>query len=211
MDDVTVLKKIVYGNYARFLTEEELKNAPQDHVYYWRVFVRGYNDEDISKWVQKISFVLHESFDPQVRSCLTPPYEISETGFGTFPILIQLDLKDTPKTLEFVTYLNFPMQGEKTYEVLDEITFKYPPPSLIEKLNAHKTKTETSDRTRTSSQQDVTLQSIEINRDEKALFNEKSRLEFINQQRAFFTTKAVEIEKENEKLKVQLDALRARR
>lgn len=48
---------IIYGNSAVVL-----KKPDTDHTHKWTVFVRGFNNEDISTYVRKVVFKLHESF-----------------------------------------------------------------------------------------------------------------------------------------------------
>lgn len=48
---------ILYGNSA-----VALKKPDNDRTHKWTVFVRGFNNEDISTYVRKVVFKLHESF-----------------------------------------------------------------------------------------------------------------------------------------------------
>ena len=48
---------IIYGNSA-----VALKNSDNEHTHKWTIFVRGFNNEDISTYVRKVIFKLHESF-----------------------------------------------------------------------------------------------------------------------------------------------------
>lgn len=48
---------IIYGNSA-----VALKKPENEHTHRWTVFVRGFNNEDISTYVRKVVFKLHESF-----------------------------------------------------------------------------------------------------------------------------------------------------
>ena len=53
---------IIFGNSA-----VALKNQENDHTHKWTVFVRGFNNEDISTYVRKVVFKLHESFLQPIR------------------------------------------------------------------------------------------------------------------------------------------------
>jgi YEATS domain-containing protein 4 len=60
----TIVKPIVYGNYA-----EKLSRAlPNNHSHKWKMFVRPFYDEDMSKYVRKVQFRLHESYSNPLRS-----------------------------------------------------------------------------------------------------------------------------------------------
>lgn len=48
---------IIYGNSA-----VALKKPENEHTHRWTIFVRGFNNEDISTYVRKVVFKLHESF-----------------------------------------------------------------------------------------------------------------------------------------------------
>ena len=48
---------IIYGNSA-----VALKKPENEHTHRWKIFVRGFNNEDISTYVRKVVFKLHESF-----------------------------------------------------------------------------------------------------------------------------------------------------
>ncbi|KAI8831771.1 yeats family-domain-containing protein [Chytriomyces cf. hyalinus JEL632] len=65
------------------------------HTHRWTVFVRGANDGDISPIIKRVSFKLHESFVPPVRVNGSPPFEVTETGWGEFEILIKLSYADS--------------------------------------------------------------------------------------------------------------------
>jgi YEATS domain-containing protein 4 len=60
----TLVKPIVYGN-----SSEKLPHAlPNGHTHRWRMFVRPYFEEDMSKYVRKVQFRLHESYSNPLRS-----------------------------------------------------------------------------------------------------------------------------------------------
>lgn len=71
---------------------------PEDHTHRWRVFVKGINDSDISYWLKKVQFKLHETYAQAVRTVEGPPFEVQETGWGEFEI--QIKLYFVPESLE---------------------------------------------------------------------------------------------------------------
>jgi YEATS domain-containing protein 4 len=94
----------VYGSEAQpFDPENRPANAPPDHTHQWRVFVKGVNDEDISYWLKKVQFKLHETYAQAVRTIEQPPFEVTETGWGEFEIQIKLyfvpESTEKPQTL----------------------------------------------------------------------------------------------------------------
>ena len=54
----------MYGSTAYPMVQ---KNE-NDHTHRWTVYVRGFNDEDISYYVKRVQFKLHESFTQATRS-----------------------------------------------------------------------------------------------------------------------------------------------
>lgn len=95
---VTIIKPIVYGNISRALPEP-LDNK---HTHRWTCYVKPYKNEDMT-YVKKISFKLHESYGPQAERVLTsPPYEVEETGWGEFELIIKIyfiDPNERPVTI----------------------------------------------------------------------------------------------------------------
>jgi YEATS domain-containing protein 4 len=61
------------------------------------------NDEDISYWLKKVQFKLHETYAHSVRTIEQPPFEVTETGWGEFEIQIKLyfipESTEKPQTL----------------------------------------------------------------------------------------------------------------
>ena len=50
--------------------------------------------EDMSIFVKKVQFKLHESYPNPIRIVSRPPYEIQETGWGEFEIMIKVFFQD---------------------------------------------------------------------------------------------------------------------
>ncbi|XP_018578167.1 YEATS domain-containing protein 4 [Anoplophora glabripennis] len=88
---VCIVKPIVYGNIARYFGK---KREEDGHTHQWTVYVKPYNNEDMSAYVKKVHFKLHESYANQNRIVVKPPYEISETGWGEFEIVIKIHFHD---------------------------------------------------------------------------------------------------------------------
>ncbi|EHY57851.1 Protein AF-9-like protein [Exophiala dermatitidis] len=87
---VQVYRPFIYGTEAvPFDPENRPKDAPADHTHRWKVFVRGVNGEDISYWLRKVQFKLHDTYANSVRMIESPPFEVEETGWGEFEIAIK--------------------------------------------------------------------------------------------------------------------------
>ncbi|GBP68735.1 YEATS domain-containing protein 4 [Eumeta japonica] len=102
---VTIVKAIVYGNVARYFGK---KREEDGHTHQWTVYVKPYKNEDISAYVKKVHFKLHESYANPNRIVTKPPYELTETGWGEFEIVIKIyfhDPNERPVTLYHILKL----------------------------------------------------------------------------------------------------------
>ncbi len=88
---VTIIKPIVYGNIARYFGK---KREEDGHTHQWTVYIKPYRNEDMSIYVKKVHFKLHESYANPNRVVMKPPYEITETGWGEFEIVIKIFFND---------------------------------------------------------------------------------------------------------------------
>ncbi|KAL3476954.1 yeats family-domain-containing protein [Aspergillus californicus] len=101
---VSIFRPFIFGSEAHpFDPAKKPANVPADHTHQWRVFVKGVNDEDISYWLKKVQFKLHETYAQNVRTVEQAPFEVTETGWGEFEIQIKLyfvpDSGEKPQTL----------------------------------------------------------------------------------------------------------------
>uniref|UniRef100_A0A8C4R8G5 YEATS domain-containing protein 4 n=1 Tax=Eptatretus burgeri TaxID=7764 RepID=A0A8C4R8G5_EPTBU len=129
---VTVVKAVVYGNVSRYFGK---KREEDGHTHQWTVYVKPFHNEDMSTYVKKIQFKLHESYGNPLRVVTKPPYEITETGWGEFEIIIKIffiDPNERPVTVYHLLKLfhNEPniMLGKKVLvsEFYDEMIFQDP-------------------------------------------------------------------------------------
>ncbi|XP_033219848.1 YEATS domain-containing protein 4 isoform X2 [Belonocnema kinseyi] len=88
---LTIVKPIVYGNVSRYFGK---KREEDGHTHQWTVYVKPYNNEDMSTYVKKVHFKLHESYNNPNRFVTKPPYELTETGWGEFEIVIKIHFHD---------------------------------------------------------------------------------------------------------------------
>ncbi|KAK1357656.1 transcription initiation factor TFIID subunit 14b [Heracleum sosnowskyi] len=99
LKDAEVCVPIVYGTMSFWLG----KKATETQSHKWTVYVRGATNEDLGVVVKRVVFQLHPSFNNPVRTVESPPFELSECGWGEFEIAITLyfhaDVCDKPVTL----------------------------------------------------------------------------------------------------------------
>ncbi|KAK3803668.1 hypothetical protein RRG08_023382 [Elysia crispata] len=129
---VVVVKPVVYGNIARYFGK---KREEDGHTHQWTVYVKPFNNEDMSAYVKKINFKLHDSYPSPNRIVTKPPYEVTETGWGEFEIIIKIyfnDPQERPVTIYHLLKLfqseTDVMLGKKSLvvEYYDEMVFQDP-------------------------------------------------------------------------------------
>ena len=80
--------------------------VPDNHTHSWQVFVKGLEDTDVTYWLRRVQFKLHESIPNHVRMVegeAGKPFLVSETGWGEFDIAVKLyyvnDSGEKPQTM----------------------------------------------------------------------------------------------------------------
>lgn len=114
-----ISRPILVGNDAKPLTKEEKEKAPTDHTHTWRIFVEGVDGEDISKWVRKVVFKLHDTYNNPTRTIESPPFEVTETGWGEFDIMVRIFFAPEAheKALTFYHHLKLHPYGPRMEEM----------------------------------------------------------------------------------------------
>lgn len=148
LKNVVHVRPIVYGSYAQPLKANEPRNDAS-HTHKWAVFVKGHNGEDLSSFVKKVTFKLHESFQNAERTIDAPPYVVEETGWGEFEIPIKIFFHDTKeKPVQFFLMLQLHPKDEKDdgtpesektviAEYYDELIFSEPSEEMDALLRAN--------------------------------------------------------------------------
>ena len=133
---VTIVKPIVFGNVARYLG-----GAREDgHTHEWTVYLKSYQNEDISTYIKKITFKLHDSYLNATRVITEPPYKVVESGWGEFEVTIKIyfhDPAERPVTIYHPLKLFNPHPVVTDYlvsETYDELIFAEPSNWLYERL-----------------------------------------------------------------------------
>lgn len=167
MRGVCIVKPIVFGNSSRRF---EKKREEDGHTHSWTVYLKPYNNEDMSVYVKKIQFKLHDSYTTPIRVVTKPPYEVTESGWGEFEVVIKVffhDPGERPLTIYhplklFQTENNIVLSKRCIIsESYDEMIFQDPSVmmhSLLTSnrqltLGAHKHETDFEDRKRKTLQQ----------------------------------------------------------
>ena len=70
---VCVVKPIIYGNISQHFGK---KRESDGHTHDWTVYLKPYENEDMSSYVKKVQFRLHESYPNPNRIVSKPPYEV---------------------------------------------------------------------------------------------------------------------------------------
>ena len=113
----------------------------------WSCYVRGPDDYDISTFIKQVVFTLHPSFNNQIRSLKSPPYEVHEEGWGEFDIGIKVyfwpdsNLRPIEVIHQLKLYPNDmaaqaqqPSKKAVVNEIYEELVFTDPDPSFLKRL-----------------------------------------------------------------------------
>jgi YEATS domain-containing protein 4 len=89
---VSISKPILYGNVATKYSPvfPIPPTAPKDHTHSWTVFVRDPTGNDLSTYIKKVVFKLHETIPNATRTIEQPPFEVTESGWGEFEVVIKI-------------------------------------------------------------------------------------------------------------------------
>ncbi|KAG7007781.1 hypothetical protein G7Y79_00008g024190 [Physcia stellaris] len=147
---ISIYRPFVYGSIAKLF---DPANRPAginpDHTHQWSVYVRGVDGEDISYWLRKVQFKLHETYPNSLRTIEAPPFEVTETGWGEFEVQIKMyfvpEAAEKPQTIWHFLRLH-PWEGDveakkarrevvgsQSYE---EILFNEPTETLFEVMTS---------------------------------------------------------------------------
>lgn len=90
--NVSISVPIIYGNHAVKLTDDKRTAlTPPDHTHEWTVFLKpALANIDLTPLIKRVTFKLHETYENSVRSIEHPPYQVTETGWGEFEIIIKI-------------------------------------------------------------------------------------------------------------------------
>jgi len=105
-----------------------IRTEKDGHTHAWRVYLRPFENEDLSVFVKKVQFKLHNSYAVPIRTVTKPPYEVKESGWGEFDVEIKIYINDSP---EKSVILYHPLKlFQEVSEWYDEIVFVNPSPIL---------------------------------------------------------------------------------
>lgn len=90
--ELTVTRPFMYGNLTVPLEmKDRRRDTPPDHTHKWTVFVRDpAGKDDMSYFIKKVVFKLHDTYNMPQRTIESPPFEVTETGWGEFEIQIRI-------------------------------------------------------------------------------------------------------------------------
>ncbi|KAG0334156.1 YEATS domain-containing protein 2 [Podila horticola] len=91
-----VKRRIVVGNVSKFLPMDKRDQRLKDFPYKWMIYVDGTpKPEDITAYVSKVEFHLHESYKPNhIVTVTEPPFHLSRFAWGETQIKVRLYFYD---------------------------------------------------------------------------------------------------------------------
>ncbi|ELT90175.1 hypothetical protein CAPTEDRAFT_223937 [Capitella teleta] len=112
--------------------------TPDGLTHDWTMFIRGPEGSNIQHFVEKVIFYLHESFPKPKRVVKEPPYSVSESGYGSFllPIEIVFRNRDEPKRIRFEYDLLLHLEKASPVNNIrcEKLTFQNPQEDFRRKL-----------------------------------------------------------------------------
>ncbi|XP_059539573.1 YEATS domain-containing protein 4 isoform X3 [Myotis daubentonii] len=122
---VTIVKPIVYGNVARYFGK---KREEDGHTHQWTVYVKPYRNEDMSAYVKKIQFKLHESYGNPLRVTEMTAFHNDEGNHCTDVMSVFISQVTLYHLLKLFQSDTNAMLGKKTVvsEFYDEMIFQDP-------------------------------------------------------------------------------------
>eukprot|EP00475_Leptophrys_vorax_P028487 TRINITY_DN4122_c0_g1_i1.p1 TRINITY_DN4122_c0_g1~~TRINITY_DN4122_c0_g1_i1.p1 ORF type:complete len:255 (+),score=69.93 TRINITY_DN4122_c0_g1_i1:871-1635(+) len=139
-----IVKPFVVGTITVPLPEHE---KTESKTHRWTVYLRGLQNEDLSYFINYVVFKLHYSFENPDRKVTSPPFEVTEQGWGEFDIIIDVHFRDYSKSVEVNKFLHFfhsdpsiPPSVPVVHEIYDEFVFIEPHDKLKMNLDAGPTK-----------------------------------------------------------------------
>eukprot|EP00210_Caulerpa_lentillifera_P007839 g7481.t1 len=118
------------------------KKAPEKKCYRWAVYVRSPARVDVSHIIKRVRFQLHPSFPQPERIIEKPPYELEETGWGEFEVVVGIefhsDAHESPveltHSLKLYTTSEPSTKRPVVSEKYDEIVFSEPSASFFYRI-----------------------------------------------------------------------------
>ncbi|XP_057338108.1 protein AF-9 [Microplitis mediator] len=96
------------------------RTTPEGYTHDWDLYVRGVDNADISQYIKKVVFQLHDTFSNPKRILKSPPYSLKESGYAGFllPIFVYLKNNDEPKKIQIQYDLQLQESGPPINNVI---------------------------------------------------------------------------------------------
>jgi len=105
------------------------------HTHKWKVYLKNsihMKNVNLEKIIEKVVFVIHDSYDPNVIDIFKPPYEINQTGFAGFDVKIIILWRNQVET-QFMYNLFLHVNSHSGNERNELVTFSESPHSIFKK------------------------------------------------------------------------------
>ena len=155
-----------------------------NHTHKWKLYLKPILPETCTL-IDKVEFKLHESFINPKRAIKSPPYEVEETGWGEFEILITIYFSTQEKVVIKHMLQLYPTQNNKIIngnqvlsEKYDEFVFSndLPTVSEVELLSAENLEKEQRELDRIQECHEKVLAEYEIRKMEIARLEEELKI-----------------------------------
>ncbi|CAL6015707.1 YEATS_family protein [Hexamita inflata] len=93
-----VSKGVMYG----FVRQNLQESADSENWNAWSIFVQSSQNQEMSDYVDRVTFILHESFSDNKRTVFNPPYETTILGLQECYAYIFIYFKDASVQPQFL-------------------------------------------------------------------------------------------------------------
>ncbi|KAH9586741.1 YEATS protein [Trypanosoma melophagium] len=88
---------VIVGGVVRLINTES-----RDKSHQWTVYIRGLFNETryLEHCIESVRFILDPSFTPSERLVTSPPFELTEVGWGEFVVNMRVQLRHYPRPIQ---------------------------------------------------------------------------------------------------------------
>ncbi|EAX99026.1 YEATS family protein [Trichomonas vaginalis G3] len=132
--DLIIEKELIYGHLAKRLPKQT-----DDKTHHLEIFLYSPNGEDLTRWIDKVTFHLHHTFERPERIMTHEPYRVAEDCWGEFEANIEIAPKNAIP-LNLVHFITFPPPTSRKPCIIErkrvKIVFRNPSLLLYEGLSS---------------------------------------------------------------------------
>ncbi|KAL8906809.1 MAG: hypothetical protein Q9207_001797 [Kuettlingeria erythrocarpa] len=102
---ISIYRPFIFGSIAKHINPSNRPSTINaDHTHQWTLYLKPCPPHpDLSYFIKKVQFKLHETYPNNLRTVEAPPFEVTETGWGEFEVQIKIyfvpEANEKPQTI----------------------------------------------------------------------------------------------------------------